>query len=80
MQEGFELPVVYKGEELEFGARLVISGYVYQFIIIVNDRELVFEKDDAGEYRVVNYTPDVSVTVNTELLEAIIASLKEISS
>ncbi len=80
MQEGFELPVVYKGEELEFGSRLVISGYVYQFIIIVNDRELVFEKDDAGEYRVVNYTPDVSVTVNAGLLEAIIVSLREISS
>ncbi|MDR3678723.1 MAG: hypothetical protein P4L41_02080 [Flavipsychrobacter sp.] len=80
MLEGFELPVVYKGQEMEFGARLVISGYVYQFIIIVNDRDLVFEKDDEGNYRVINYTPAISVHVDTALLEAIIVSLKEISS
>ncbi len=80
MLEGFELPVVYKGQEMEFGTRLVISGYAYQFIIIVNDRELVFEKDDEGNYRVINYTPDAAVHVDTTLLEAIIGSLKEISS
>jgi hypothetical protein len=79
MEEGFSLPVIFKGEEIAFNARLVINGYLFRFIIIIDDRELVVEKDDEGNYRVVNYSPDIPMHVDMGLLEAIVKSLKKIS-
>ncbi len=53
MEHFFVLPVNYKGEALNIKSRLVTFGYVYKFYIIVNGSELVFEKDDEQNYRVI---------------------------
>ncbi len=74
----FELPVVYNGEELEYKARAVMSGYSYRFYVIVNDEELVFEKDDEQNYRVLSER-GADMQVKPALLEAIIHSLRQIT-
>ena len=79
MEHFFELPVTYKGEELELKSRLVTFGYVYKFHIIVGGRELVFEKDDEQNYRVLAPAGDAESSADKELMEAIIASLKQIA-
>jgi hypothetical protein len=50
MEDYFELPITYKGEELLLKGRLAAFTYVYKFYIMVNDSELEFERDDNGEF------------------------------
>lgn len=49
----FMLPVEVDGQEMEFETRLVRQGYVYKFIVSINDKEFVFEKDEEGELRAI---------------------------
>jgi hypothetical protein len=82
MEDGLELPVTYKGQELLFPLKVVPQGYVYRFVVQIDDLEVVYEKDDAGEYRAVIAKPDEykGKLPEKELLEAIcevIVSLTE---
>lgn len=79
MEHYFELPVAYNREELNFKGRLATFGYVYKFYIVVDGRELVFEKDDEGEYRVLTEKDDKHKPVDAGLLQAIITALGELS-
>lgn len=79
MEHYFELPVHYNEEDLNFKARLVTFGYVYKFYVIVDGKELVFEKDDEQNYRVISERDAKdNRPVNNGLLEAIIKSLQDI--
>ena len=79
MEHYFELPVAYKGEEHSFKGRLATFGYVYKFYIIVDGRELVFEKDDEGQYRELTEADDKAKPVDAGLLQAIIDALVALS-
>lgn len=79
MEHYFELPVTYKGEEHSFKGRLTTFGYVYKFYIVVGGRELVFEKDDEGEYRVLIEGDDKNRAVDPGLMQAIIDALAALS-
>ncbi len=78
MEHNFELPVLYNGEELIFPGKLIAFGYSYRFSITIEDQDITFEKDDEMNYRAVNYHPDKHVTIDIELLEAIVDSLSKI--
>jgi len=78
MEHYFDLPVKYKSEELNFKGRLSTFGYTYNFYIIVNGQELVFEKDDDGQYRVIHETYELHTMVDTELLKAIVSGLNDL--
>jgi hypothetical protein len=51
MDESFNLPVVYKGEELLFSARLQQFGYTHRFVVDVYGQEVFFEPDEERNYR-----------------------------
>jgi hypothetical protein len=53
MNEPIPLPVEHLGVGYEFPLTLIQLGYTYQLHIEVNGQVLIFEKDDAGQYRVV---------------------------
>lgn len=74
----FDLPVTYKGEEREYKARAVTYGYTYRFYILVDDTELVFEKDDEQQFRVLQEHP-AATPPDPALLSAIIDSLQQLS-
>jgi signal-transduction protein with cAMP-binding, CBS, and nucleotidyltransferase domain len=44
MDELFEIPVLYKGQELLFPARLLIVGYVHKFVVTIDKQEFFFER------------------------------------
>lgn len=75
MEHYFDLPVVYKGHELSYKGRLVTFGYVYKFYIVVEGRELVFEKDDEQQFRVLTEEINVNKPVDTDLILVIIKAL-----
>lgn len=78
MEHFFELPVMYKGEELSFNGRLVTFGYVYKFHIMVNGHELVLEKDDDENYRVLA-ADGINKLIDVALIEAIIKTLESLT-
>lgn len=78
MEHFFELPITHRGEQLTFKGRLVTFAYNYKFFIIVESRELVFEKDDEGEFRVLS--DHKQTEIDQELLSTIVHALENISS
>ncbi|MDP4149713.1 MAG: hypothetical protein Q8927_07125 [Bacteroidota bacterium] len=53
MYDPFNIPVNYKGKELEFEARLQSVGYTHRFLVNVEGTELVFERDEDSQYRAI---------------------------
>ena len=51
MEEEFELPVVYKGQELMLKASLIATGYTHKFSVEVDEQIIVFEPDEERNYR-----------------------------
>lgn len=80
MEHFFELPVMHKREELLLQARLVTFGYVYKFHILVDGRELIFEKDDHEEFRVLEQEGNMDKTIDRGLIEDILKVLEKLQS
>ncbi|HVU58476.1 MAG TPA: hypothetical protein VHD83_25620 [Puia sp.] len=51
MEQVVHIPVEYQGIEREFEARVQVWQYGHRFFVLVEGVELVFERDDAGDYR-----------------------------
>ena len=81
-EEELSLPVTYQGKELSFPLKIVPQGYVYRFVVQIGDAEVIFEKDDAGEYRAVLSKPDEhrGKLPEKELLAAIHAVIISLTS
>ena len=71
MNELFDLPVTYQGEELLLPAQLLQSGYIHQFKVEVNGQEVVFENDEEGNYRAMVDAEKVAKQIDVEFLKAI---------
>lgn len=80
MEHYFELPVNYNGEERNFKGRLVTFGYLYKFNIAVDGQELVFEKDDEQQYRVLKAEEKGNKSIDPGLLQVIIEVLSNLST
>jgi hypothetical protein len=51
MDETFTLDVIFKGEDLEFEGKLLVTGYLHKIEIDVNGTAVVFEPDEERNYR-----------------------------
>lgn len=51
MDDCFDIPIVYKNEELSFPARLLMQGYTHTFQVMIDGIEVIFEADEEGQYR-----------------------------
>ncbi|MGJ7032290.1 hypothetical protein [Niabella hirudinis] len=80
MEHFFELPIPYKGEELLLKGRLVTFAYSYKFFVVVNGKELTFERDDEREFRVLVGAREDSSAIDKELVKRIINALDKIQS
>ncbi|MBS1631583.1 MAG: hypothetical protein JST10_03315 [Bacteroidetes bacterium] len=78
MEHYFELPVTINGEQKHFKGRLATFGYVYKFYIIVDGQELVFEKDDEQQYRVLSEGNSEEKVIEPALIQAIITVLDKL--
>ena len=80
MDETFEIPLLYRGQELLFPAKLLILGYVHKFQVTVGGQDFFFETDNNGEYRAI-VDPDnkeVGGKLDTELFKAIAEAIESI--
>ncbi|HLY72338.1 MAG TPA: hypothetical protein VKR53_21555 [Puia sp.] len=71
MGETVMIPVNYRGEERSFEAELQVWQYGYRFIVPVDGMELVFERDDSGDYRAIASEVSGGELPDRELVQAI---------
>jgi hypothetical protein len=79
MEEEFELPVKYKGEELMFNAKLIVTGYTHKFSVDVNGQIIIFEPDEERNYRAIIDYDDIGKNkpVDIELLKQITKAIED---
>lgn len=80
MDEQFELPVEFKGQQLMLKASLQVIGYAHKFNVEVNGQNIMFEPDEERNYRAVIPYNDINnkIFIDKELVKVIAASIEEI--
>ena len=53
MEDGFELPVLYREQERWFPARLVSFGWTHQIQVQAEGLTICFEKDEERQWRAI---------------------------
>ena len=78
MEEGFELPVMYKGKEILFPAKLLKLGYIYKIEVDIDGVLVHFEKDDERNWRAILVDPTLNFekSIKKELINEVIASIE----
>ena len=77
MDDIYEIPVHYKGEEMLVPAQLVVTGYTHKFRVDVAGQEVYFEPDEERNYRALLDTELCdSAKLDTAFLQAIAAGLE----
>lgn len=81
MEEWQSLPVTYKGEELEFEARIYRYSFTYRIEVIIDNVPVQFEQDDEENYRALVSLEDMSKSkqISVGLLQCISLQLKQLS-
>ena len=76
MDDGFEIPVSYKGKDYSFPAQLQAFGYTHRILVNIDGVELRLEPDEERNYRALVVDPEQA---GAEKLEAgLIAAIVEV--
>lgn len=80
MDDSFEIPVTYKGQDILFPASLITSGYTYKIQADVFGKLISFEPDEERNFRAVINMNDLddSAKIDKELLREITQALESI--
>jgi hypothetical protein len=80
MPESFTLNFLYKGVPHQINCVLRVSAYTYQFLCELDKNELVVEKDDEGNLRVIRTDPFSKNNIKTDpgLVRALLTEMKRI--
>lgn len=78
MDDSFMIEIAYQDKQLEFEARLRITGYTHKIEVIVEDIPVLFEPDEERTYRAL-ISPEHTETshkIKPGILEAIAQKLE----
>ena len=80
MQDAFDLPVQYRGEEILFPAKLLQLGYTHRFQVEVFGQEVLFEPDEDRNYRALINYDDLKdyKNIDVDLLSAIAKGIESV--
>jgi hypothetical protein len=78
MNDSFELPVIYRGEELLFPAQLQQTGYSHRFVVEANGMTVIFEPDEERNYRAIVDEDKLNSKVSVELIQAMAAAIESV--
>lgn len=76
MEEAFELPVLFNGQNLLLPAQLQAWGYSHRILVRLKDQTLIFEPDEERNYRAVLSDPER--TPDLQLVKAIVTTLESL--
>lgn len=76
----FEIPVLYKGEELCFTSKLIVQGYTHKIHVEVNGQPVMFEPDEERKYRAILDASQMEkgTKLDIELLKAIAGVIESV--
>jgi len=77
MNETIMLPVEHMGTTYDLPLTIVPLGYTYQLHVQIEGKTLILEKDDLGEYRVMDMSGN-SKKVDKSFIAAIVATLQSL--
>jgi hypothetical protein len=80
MEEQFELPVIFKSEELHFPASLLNYGYSYKIEVDIEGTKVLFEPDEERNWRALIAPEEINANkkISVDLLKAIATSIEDI--
>jgi hypothetical protein len=78
MGEMVTIPVNYRGEEKVFEAEVQVWQYGHRFLVPVEGIDMIFERDDSGEYRAIVPEGFTGKLPDRELVQAIAAVLDDL--
>jgi hypothetical protein len=80
MDEGFELPVNYKGKEILLPARLLTLGYIYKIEVEIHGIIVHFEKDEERNWRAMVIEPSTEFEnrIDKDLIVAVIETIEQV--
>ena len=78
MDEPFDLPVLYKGEERLFPSYLQQFGFTHRIIVNVHGTEVAFEPDEERNYRALIDPDEMNKKLTVDLLKAIAETIEHI--
>lgn len=76
MDEIFELPVHYNGQNLLLPAKLQVWGYSHRILVTLKNQTVIFEPDEERNYRAI--LPDQEKTPDVQLVQAIIMAIESL--
>lgn len=78
MDDVFDLPVTYQGEDLLFPARLQQTGYTHRFEVEVHGTVVYFEPDEERSYRALVDPEKIEKEIPVALLQAIAGGIEAV--
>jgi hypothetical protein len=78
MPETFTLTVNYKNTDRNYEAELRAYGYNYKIAIMIDDAEILFERDEEGSFRAVLSQVDIKKIPNRQLIQLIAEELERL--
>lgn len=80
MQDYFDLPVTYKGEEFMLKSSLLVTGYTHKFNVEIDGKDYIFEPDEERNYRCVIPYDKIGEQkeVDVELFKAIVEAIESL--
>ena len=76
MDEIFELPVHFNGQNLLLPAQLQAWGYSHRILATLKDQIVIFDPDEERNYRAVSSDP--AKTPEVQLVQAIITTIESL--
>lgn len=76
MDEVFELPVHFNGQNLLLSAQLQAWGYGHRILVTINDQVVIFEPDEERNYRAVSSDP--TKTPDVQLVQSIVTTIESL--
>ncbi|MDO6431121.1 hypothetical protein Q4E93_11010 [Flavitalea sp. BT771] len=78
MEDIFLIPVNYNNAERQFEATLQVLGYIHRFHVDVDGMDVIFERDEEGNYRAIIPPETPGKLPSTELLQRIAEAIAQI--
>jgi hypothetical protein len=78
MDETFDLPVMYKGQEILFPAQLQQTGYSHRFLVEIYGQNVFFEPDEERNYRALINPEEITKEISVDLLQAIAGTIESL--
>jgi hypothetical protein len=78
MDEPFFIPCRYKGVDRQFTATFQAFGYTFRFHVDVDGTDVIFERDEEGNFRAIIPPDTLKHPPDRNLLQEISAAIEQI--